>query len=266
MSTLTKTTFMLAAALVVGLLLGGCARTEHEPSPAELRIEASAQMPAYLDEAFNAVGSRRAWVGVKDINAAAVVEFFQPDSGSYYLTRHNYRLRPWHNEIRVTANEPQGRARWYLGDKGFGGVTVADFRQYSAEPRVIAEAVHRIIAAPICLVEQTRYYSREDQPRRKQGIWYYAISKRTGSDDEDFEVIYYQNRSNSRLDWIELRNPGIGSYAVRGFEYGLVGQHGVFVPRLIEVYNIDGRGQLGDRILEIKVTDTSIVRRKTPQR
>ncbi len=248
--------------LLISPFFIGCAPTDvEEPSEAQLRIKAARQIPDYLEQAFTSVGNSENWMSVKQIDTSAVATFYLPDQDSYYLTEHLYEIQPWHRKIKITAVEPYGTFVWELSDKGFKThkrpVSQHDL-PYSINPQTIANSVMQIITAPVRLADKAEQYARSSEPTRMMGLWYYAIEgKKTAKSD----IVYYQNRNTSRIDWILLKNQSGRSYAIRAYDYSVTAQPEIQVPALVEIYTTDSRGQLDKRILKLRLSQTQTHRK-----
>jgi hypothetical protein len=106
-----------------------------------------------------------------------------------------------------------------------------------------------IITAPICFVDASAQFNREQTPVKIQGKWYHTVNKRGGRSDGS---VFYQDRDNFLVDMIRV--PCLGadtSLIVRGYDYQKTRKGAPLVPARIEIFNTGAGGVLQERLVKI---------------
>lgn len=251
----------VACWLVLGavFIVAGCAhRYREEVVAAEPKEETNVVVPDYVSRAIEAAGGLEAWTKTGKIELDCVVTFYQPDGG-FYLTEQHYEIYPWSNSIRISALEPQGRFVWQFSEQGFSVLDGAE--RFNALPvevsgRYFAEAILDIATAPVRFLDESVEFSKGPKPVKKEGLWYYPIER---SDLELYEimkdgpkVIFYQNRDSSLVDMIWHADLEREEFLmIRGYDYQEVKSKGIWVPAKIEIFRVDSRGVLQERLVKI---------------
>jgi hypothetical protein len=210
----------------------------------------------YTPRAIGATGGYQAWMEAVKLQFDGVVTFYNPD-GSFYLTEQHYEIYPWSNSVRISATEPQGRFVWLLSQ---GHFTVSEgAEQFCALPslvdsRCFAEAILDMMTAPVRFLDKAVEFTKLSDPVKLEGLWYYLIEQASpeGSEKPLYKVVFYLNNDTSLVDMIWFVGvDGQKSLAVRGYDYRKVEKRQVLVPTKIEVFRIDDKGVLQQRLIKI---------------
>ena len=257
---------VLMLVLVAAFIFTGCQRKQAEDVVEVLvsgpDVEAVSVRPDYAVRAIEAAGGWGAWAGIKELQLACVVTFYQPD-GSFYLTEQHHVVYPWSNSIQISAREPQGAFAWQLSKGKFD--VLQDSGQSHALPVVIgsshfAEMILSIITIPARFLDESAGFSKEATALKIQGQWYYPITRRSrpvvGAELESArplsKAVFYQDRDSSLVDMILFDYmSGDDFLAVRGYDYTEVEREGVRVPVRIEIFRTDAYGNLQERLVKI---------------
>ncbi|MHC4572259.1 MAG: hypothetical protein ACYS0C_09335 [Planctomycetota bacterium] len=210
----------------------------------------------YTPRAIGATGGYQPWMEAIKLEFDCVVTFYNPDS-SFYLTEQHYEIYPWSNSIRISAAEPQGRFVWLLSE---GRFTVPEgTEQFCALPplvdsRCFAEAILDMTTAPVRFLDKSVKFSKLPGPVKLEGLWYYPIEQ-AGTDEIEkplYKVVFYLNNATSLVDMIWFVSvEGQKSLAVRGYDYRKVEERQVLVPTKMEIFRIDDKGVLQQRLVKI---------------
>jgi hypothetical protein len=227
--------------------------------------------PEYVAEALESSGGLSFWMQQKRLRADGVVKLYREDD-SFYLTEHDLEVYPWSNAIRIEANEPQARFVWQLADGRYDvveGNPPLDVSPLAGSYQTYADAVLRIVTAPVRLLDSEAELYREPTPIRIGGQWYQRItakygpaatSARGGAGDASVapywtDAVYFLNRGAGLIDMIWLGNEATQEFVVaRGYDYSDVEQGGLRVPSKVEVFRADADGGIRERLAELDVT------------
>jgi hypothetical protein len=262
--------FLKAIYLVIAgaFILTGCQQKYEENTVDTLDMGPDIQLtsvaPDYVVKAVEAVGGWDAWAGTKELQLDCVVTFYQPD-GSFHLTEQHHVVSPWANSIRISGLEPQGRFVWQLSNGKFD--VLQESGQSYTLPVVIggnhfAEMVLSIITIPARFLDESAEFSKETTGLKIQGQWYYPITRlsrpATGTGFESkpeivlSKAVFYQDRDSYLIDMLVFNfMSGNSNFAVRGYDYTKVEKNGVLVPAKIEIFRVDARGNLQERLVKI---------------
>jgi hypothetical protein len=255
MMNLISRTILLAS--VIFLAVAGCEQ-EQQQQQLTPRVDVSVDKPPYMSAAIEATGGPDAWANVKKLELDCIVTSYRPD-GSFYLTQQHHEIEPSPNLIRISAKEPQGNLTWKLSPDGLTvmeGTNQGDFLPGGLGAEDYTKAILDITTIPLRIIERKTGLIRGAEPVKIEGQWYYPIG-RPMSDKPDSKtnrpnIVYYQNRDNSLVDTILVRDTINGAYlAVRGYNYHEVEKGGIFVPAKIEIYTADSRAVLQKRLVKI---------------
>jgi len=223
--------------------------------------------PPHVAAALEATGGLAAWTQCKRLTFGGVVTAYQPD-GSYYLTEHQFDLRPWGNAIQISAREPQTGFTCRIAEGQYrvlDGQGKMDVSPLSVCYRDYAEAVLQIVTTPARMLRDKATLLRKPIPVMISGAWYYPIeakfeatqvvSKRLGREKVTIiepywtQGVYYQNQNGSLVDVIWLGNAVTQKFLiVRGYNYARIVKDGVLVPTKIEIFQSDAEGIQGQRL------------------
>ncbi len=269
----TRVTRRAVLIALATLTLTGCGRQAQDPST-DLDLlatgpdqEALAAAPPHVAAALEATGGLATWTPCKKLTFGGVVTAYQPD-GSYYLTKHQFHLCPWGNAIQISAKEPQTGFTCRIAEGQYqvlDGDGKTDVSPLSVCYRDYAEAMLRIVTAPVRMLRDKATLLRKPIPVMISGAWYYPIdakfeatqivTKSLGREKvtvvEPYwtQGIYYQNQNGSLVDIIWLANPVTQKFLiVRGYDYARIATDGVLVPTKIEIFQSDADGVQGQRL------------------
>ena len=261
--------------------LTGCARPVAEAPPSDVDAlatsperEALSVPPDYVSNLLESSGGLSLWRQQKRLHAGGVVKLYRPDN-SFYLTEHDLDVYPWSNAIRIEANEPRSRFVWLLAQGRYEvleGLPPLDVSPLAGAYQTYADAVLRIVTAPVRLLDQEVELYHEPTPIRISGQWYQRITakyspvnvvpKTRGGDDassvESYwtDGIYFLNRGAGLIDMIWLGNATTQEYlVVRGYDYGERAGRGLRIPSKVEIFRADAEGTIGDRLAQLDVGD-----------
>ncbi len=265
------TRVMRSAALIglTVLTLTGCGRQVSQRSAYDLNLLATGPDPKMLPRprpfvtaAFDATGGLAAWQQCKKVEFHAAVTACER-GGCFYLTEHDFVLWPWSNAIQVTADEPRAHFTWQM--------ISGQYRTPSADPnldvsplkgleRDYAEAVLRIVTAPVRLLQDNMEFTLAPAAVQVAGQWYLPINARyqspkpTPRKEAPVEPYwtrgtYFQSQDRSLVDMIWLGNPTTHKFVlVRGYDYAASAGDGVLMPTKIEVFQSDPDANIGSRL------------------
>jgi hypothetical protein len=212
----------------------------------------------HTPRAIKVTGGYQAWMETIKMELDSVVTFYNPD-GSLYLTEQHYEIYPWSNSIRISATEPQGKFVWLLSEGCFKVLEGTErFCGLPAliENRYFAEAILDMTTAPVRFLDKSVEFTRLSSPVKMEGLWYYPIERVSSDAKPDlYKVVFYQNNDSSLVDMIRFVRfvsvDGEKSLAVRGYDYRKVEKKQVLVPTKIEIFRIDAKGVLQERLVKI---------------
>jgi len=201
-----------------------------------------------------------AWKKTTKLQLDCVVTFYRPD-GSFYLTEQHYEVHPWLNSIQISADEPQGAFVWKLSNGQFDvlqGAGQIDALPKAVPSRCFAEVILNIITAPARFMDGSVEFTKQSDPVKMQGKWYYPID-RQGKDLTVgiSDAVFYQDRDSSLVDMIRLACLNTGAAReksiqyVRGYDYREVEKAGPLVPTRIEIFETDARDRSQKRLVKI---------------
>jgi hypothetical protein len=245
--------------LVMAFVVAGC-KQEYKPDESDVLayvpdVNAIVVTDNHTPRTIKATGGYQAWMETIKMELDSVVTFYNPD-GSFYLTEQHYEIYPWSNSIRISATEPQGKFVWLLSEGRFKVLEGAErFCSLPAllENRYFAEAILDMTTAPVRFLDKSVEFTRLSSPVKMEGLWYYPIERVTSDGEPDlYKVVFYQNKDSSLVDIIRFVSvDGEKSLAVRGYDYRKVEKKQVLVPTKIEIFRIDAKGVLQERLVKI---------------
>jgi hypothetical protein len=241
--------------LVMAFVVIGCNKQEYKGDVLAYKPDVNEIVVTddYTPQAIKATGGYQAWMEAIKMEFDCVVTFYNPDS-SFYLTEQHYEIYPWSNSIRISATEPQGKFVWLLSEGCFTILEGAErFCAMSAlvENRCFAEAILDMMTAPVRFLDRAVEFTKLSDPVKLEGLWYYPIEQ-AGTDEIEkplYKVVFYLNNDTSLVDMI--RFAGEKSLAVRGYDYRKVEKKRVLVPTKIEIFRIDAKDVLQERLVKI---------------
>jgi hypothetical protein len=262
--------------VLAALLLAGCSGQVAEVPPSEAELLAAGPdrenlpvPPDYVAEALEASGGLSFWMQQKRLRADGVVKLYRSDD-SFYLTEQDLEVYPWSNAIRIEANEPQSRFVWQLADGQYDvveGDPPLDVSPLAGSYQTYADAVLRIVTAPVRLLDSEAELYREPTPVRIGGQWYQKItvkystrqnvSQAGGALSAPYwtDAVYFLNREQGLIDMVWLGNSTTQEFVVaRGYDYPDVEEMGLRVPSKVEVFRADADGGIRERLAQLDVT------------
>jgi outer membrane murein-binding lipoprotein Lpp len=256
----SRTIFLVLVAVFV---LAGCGQKQKEDVDVSARgpeVEAMSPPSEEAARAIEAAGGLDAWKKTTKLQLDCVVTFYQPD-GSFYLTEQRYEVHPWLNSIQISADEPQGAFVWQFSNGQFDvlrGAGQIDALPKAVPSRCFAEVILNIITAPARFLDGSVEFTKQSNPVKMQGKWYYPID-RQGKDltARISDAVFYQDRDGSLVDMIRLACLGSGVAPekliqyVRGYDYEMVEKAGPRIPTRIEIFETDARDRTQKRLCKI---------------
>jgi len=249
--------------LVAVFVLAGCGQKNKEDVDVLARSPEVESISIPSDEAARAIkatGGLDAWKKTTMLQLDCVVTFYRPD-GSFYLTEQRYEVHPWLNSIQISADEPQGAFVWKLSSGQFDVLQGAG--QIEALPKAVpsrcfAEVILNIITAPARFMDASVEFTKQSDPVKMQGKWYYPID-RQGKDlaARISDAVFYQDRDSSLIGMIRLACLNAGDARekpiqyVRGYDYQVVEKAGPKIPSRIEIFETDARDRTQKRLVKI---------------
>lgn len=261
---------MRSTVLVVltGVTLTGCGRQGAKESAVAFDLlatgpdaKAAPTPPSFVAAALDAAGGLAAWERCKRIEFQGTVAAYE-DSGSFYLTEHDFTLCPWSDAIQVTAHEPRADFRWQVVRgrchlrQVDPNLDVSPLQGWNGD---YADAVLQIATAPVRLLESIPALTSRPAAVQITGQWYLPIdadsqAKNAGAKDQAAEAYwtqetYFQSQGGSLVDMIWLANPATRRFVmVRGYDYVRDTATSVLIPTKIEVFRSDPEANLGPRL------------------
>ena len=249
--------------LVAVFVLVGCGQKQKEDVDVLARgqeVEAISPPSEEAARTIEATGGLNAWKKTTKLQLDCVVTFYRPD-GSFYLTEQHYEVHPWLNSIQISADEPQGAFVWKLSNGQFDvlqGAGQIDALLKAVPSRCFAEVILNIITAPARFLDGSVEFTKQSDPVKMQGKWYYPID-RQGKDLTVgiSDAVFYQDRDSSLVDMIRLACLNTGAAReksiqyVRGYDYREVEKAGPLVPTRIEIFETDARDRSQKRLVKI---------------
>ncbi len=251
--------------ILIGIIVAGCEQQQRENGLAYHRsTDPNFVIADYTTSAIEATGGYQAWTKTKKLQFDCVVSFYEPD-GSFYLTEHNYEIRPLSNYIRISTQEPLNKFIWQLSKGQFSmlaGNKQNDISELVGFYHDFAEAVLTITTTPVRFLDGEFAFTKTAEPVKMKGSWYEPIQRIASSNNNQLDmiphkpywskVVFYQNKENSLVDTIWFANSSKKIFlTVRGYDYTEIGRNGIVVPTKIEIYRTDARGALLKRLAEI---------------
>jgi hypothetical protein len=264
----------------VALICAGCGRQVVETPQGEGNLlatgpdrEALAAPPDYVSEILESSGGLAFWMQQTRLHAGGVVKLYRPD-GSFYLSEHNLEVYPWSNAIRIEANEPRAQFIWQLAEGRYQvleGKAPLDVSPLAGSYGAYADAVLRIVTAPVRLLDEEAQLYREPTPMRIRGQWYQRIAVKylpmsAAPNDRGDEAlpsvesywtdgIYFLNRGAGVVDMMWLGNAAKQEYLmVRGYNYPAKAPGVLRVPSKLEMFRADAEGNMKERLAELDVS------------
>ena len=261
MSNLISKTVCLVLAGV--FILAGCEQQRQEDVDA-LTLAQEAEVIAIPSneamDALKATGGMNTWKKTTELQLDCVVTFYQPD-GSFYLTEQSYKVYPWSNSIQISADEPKGKFVWQWSRGKFDvlqGAGQIDALSKAVPSCCFAEAILNIITAPTQFLDGSVEFSKQSDPVKIQGKWYYPIVRQNRDTFIRLSgAVFYQERSSSLVDMIRLTCTGTGMARDRtvqyvlGYDYEAAQKGTPSVPTRIEIFETDARGRTQNRLVKI---------------
>lgn len=265
---------------VAALVLAGCSGQVAEAPQSNENLLATGPdreslpvPPDYVADALEASGGLSFWMQQKRLRADGVVKLYRPDD-SFYLTEHDVEVYPWSNAIRIEANEPRARFVYQLADGRYDvveGDPPLDVSPLAGSYQTYADAVLKIVTAPVRLLDPEAELYREPTPIRIGGQWYQRITAKYapagvssmggasagGSSDAPYwtDAVYFLNRGAGLIDMIWLGNATTQEFVMaRGYDYSDVDEGGLRVPSKVEIFRADADGEIRERLAELDVT------------
>jgi hypothetical protein len=253
----------VCSVLATVVVLTGCQQKQREetvvldrePNFAEIRIPLG-----YEAQAFETTGGLNLWKQKARMQLDCVVTFYQPD-GSFYLTQQQYIVYPWSNSIEIFGREPLGDFAWRLSQGRFD--VLRGSRQVTNmispfDNQCFAEAILNIITAPVRLLDHSVEFTREANPVRIEGQWYYPIDRRRKSDIESLlripKAVFYQNRDTSIIDTLSIACLGADRFlTVRGYDYSPLEEKDIVIPHRMDLFIADSEGYPQKRLAQIDI-------------
>lgn len=218
--------------------------------------ETIAAMSGDQGRAVEAAGGQSAWTSTGKFKRKCVVTFYNPDD-TYYLTEQQHYISPWSNAVAITAAEPKGDLVWLL----YRDYSQERQFQYSGDDlpvdlqgRFYAEAILDISTAAIRLLDKSASISRDAEPVKLYGQWYYKIRRTAGNAlaGKGFsDVVFYQNKVTALVDMMRFENVNGAGLVVRGFDYNQFEKNSILVPGKIELLTTDRAGNIKRRLVKI---------------
>lgn len=249
---------VLVVSIAVFGIFAGCQQEYREDEPPyEPLLDPNFIVPDYASRAIEATGGRQAWTKAGELEFDCVVTIYRPD-GSFYLTEHNYQIRPASYSIWISATEPQGKVVCQSSPDKFG-VVEGDHRLYSLptglRTRLFAEMILDITTAPVCFLDASFEFTETSGQVKKEGLWYYPIermSRGVGLVKSYSKSVFYQNSNSFLVDMLWFTMPDEENFfIVRGYDYSEVEKKSVLVPTKIEIFKSSARGILQERLVKI---------------
>ncbi len=252
---------IICLAFVTAFIFAGCRHKQvkdvdilaREPNLETINIPSD-----YAAQAIEASGGLNAWTRTIELKLNCVVTFYQPD-GSLYLTEQHYNVHPWSNSIEITGKEPQGNFAWRLSEGQFevlqGSGQIINSMS-SVDHQCFAEAILSIVTVPVRLLDESVDFTKDTDPIKIQGQWYYPIKRRSKANIESIlripKAVFYQNRDNLFFDMLWIACLGGDQFlTVRGYDYSEIKEGEIFIPHRIEIFSTDSRGNSQKRLVKI---------------
>jgi len=241
-------------------ILAGCQHKDVNVLDREPNLQGTYIPSDYQAGAIEAAGGLNAWAKVTKLQLDSLVTFYQPD-GSFYLTKQKYIIYPWSNSIEISGSEPQGDFAWRLSQgqfdvlQGFG--RIPDVKSV-IDNQCLATAILSIVTAPVRFMDQSVDFTKDANPLKIQGQWYYPILRQTGADIESIlrvpKAVFYQNRDNSGIEMIWIDCPGVDQFlTVRGYDYDRIKDGEIIIPQRIEIFLTDFQNSSHRRLVKIDI-------------
>lgn len=249
----------LVALAAVGII-AGCRHEDVNVLDREPNLQGIYISSGYQSKAIEAAGGINAWTKDTKLLLDSIVTFYQPD-GSFYLTRQKYIIYPWSNSIDIFGKEPQGDFAWRLSQGKFevlqGLTRIPDVKSV-IDNQCLAEAILSIVITPVRFMDQSVDFTKDANPLKIQGQWYYPILRQTRADIESIlrvpRAVFYQNRDNSIIEMIWIDCPGVDQFfTVRGYDYERIKDGDIIIPQRIEIFLTDSQNISHRRLVKIDI-------------
>jgi hypothetical protein len=257
MSSLSNLLYILVA-LTVLFVLSCTAQLDSPPIPAiSPDVNDVSTITDFTIESIKASGGMKAWLAAKQMDVDGVVTFYLPD-GSYYLTEQLYEIYPWSNSIQISAIEPQGSFVWQLSQSQF--TALRSDKQLKTlpvdiAPRYFAEGIRYITTAPARLFDNSSDFTRDFNPVKIEGRWYYPIEHTAGEgssiDSYLSKLVLYQNKDTFLVELVWFATTKGKYFMVRGYDYRQLNEGGVGFPAKIEIFESDEKAAVKKRLIKV---------------
>jgi hypothetical protein len=228
---------------------------DHEPNLATINVSSD-----HAAGAIESAGGLDSWRKATKLKLSCIVTFYHSD-GSSYLTQQQYNVYPWSNSIEIFGEEPQNNFSWRLSQGRFEVLQGSGHIINSAnivDNQCFAEAIISIVTAPIRLLDQSVEFTKSGNPIKIQGQWYNPLERHRSANIESIlripKAVFYQNRDNLLIDMIWIACLGRNQFlTVRGYDYHEIDEKGLTIPKRIEIFSTDPRGNLLKRLVKIDI-------------
>ena len=257
---MSKRNIFVSLVLATVGIVTGCQHKETNVLAREPNLQGTFIPSGYQSRAAEAAGGINAWAKVTKLQLDSLVTFYQPD-GSFYLTRQKYIIYPWSNSIELFGQEPQGDFTWRLSQGQFEvlqGVGRIPNVKNVFDNQCFAEAILSIVTAPVRFLDKSVDFTKNVNPIKIQGQWYYPLIRQTRADIESIlripKAVFYQNRDNSIIEMIWIDCPGADQFlTVRGYDYNEIKDGKIIVPQRIEIFLTDSQNSSQRRLVKIDI-------------
>jgi len=208
-------------------------------------------------DSIKASGGLKAWLTAKQLDVDGVVAFYLPDR-SYYLTEQLYEIYPWSNSIKISAIEPQGSFVWQLSQSHL--TALCSDKQLNTLPvdicpRYFAEGIRYITTATARLFDNSSDFTRDFNPLKIEGRWYYPIQYTAGGespiDSYLSKLVLYQNKDTFLVELVWFASTEGKYFMVRGYDYRRLKEGGVEFPAKIEIFESDEKAAVKKRLIKV---------------
>ena len=212
----------------------------------------------YAPRTVEATGGYPVWIKTKKIEFDCVVTFYNPDN-TFYLTEQHYELFPWSHAVRVSALEPQGNLSWLLIAETFNVESEPPSKALPYDIHNTVYSVREIALAPIRLLDKSTDFSKDVNPVKMEGLWYYPVEQYQRTDDSKScwtKKVFYMNKENCIVDIIFLADEKNNKFfSVRGYDYKQIEEDSVYMPTRIEIFKTDSNGIRLQQLVKIAVNN-----------
>ena len=214
-------------------LIAGCQHKDVNVLAREPNLQGTFIPSGYQSRAAEAAGGIDAWAKVTKLQLDSLVTFYQPD-GSFYLTRQKYIIEVLKGGTRI----PNAKS--------------------VIDNQCLAEAILSIVTAPVRFLDTSVDFTKNVNPIKIQGQWYYPLVRQTRADIESIlripKAVFYQNRDNSIIEMVLIDCPGVNQFlTVRGYDYKEIKDGKIIVPQRIEIFLTDSQNSSQRRLVKIDI-------------